>query len=120
MGKAYLIDSNVFRKYIDGELSEKGKILVRDLINSNNIQISFINRIELFSWNSIGFTSKLIKEFVILAYEFPLTEDFILKTIEIRKNVKIKLPDAIIAATAIINNLILLSVMTRISGKCPI
>jgi predicted nucleic acid-binding protein len=40
---------------------------------------------------------------------FNLTEDIILKSIEIRKHYRLKLPDAIIAATAVVNDLILLT-----------
>ncbi|MEN0050064.1 MAG: type II toxin-antitoxin system VapC family toxin [Bacteroidota bacterium] len=50
-----------------------------------------------------------IRDFISHAIEYNLTEDIILRTIEIRKSKRIKLPDAIIAATALSNNLILLT-----------
>ncbi len=40
---------------------------------------------------------------------FELEQPVIIKTVEIRKKYKIKLPDAIIAATALTQNLVLLS-----------
>jgi len=43
------------------------------------------------------------------AYVFPLNEDIVAKTIELRKKYKIKLPDAIIAATALVFNLVLIT-----------
>jgi predicted nucleic acid-binding protein len=39
----------------------------------------------------------------------PLADDVVDKTIEIRRNQKIKLPDAVIAATAMIHNYTLIS-----------
>jgi predicted nucleic acid-binding protein len=40
---------------------------------------------------------------------FSLTEEVIEKTIELKRSQKIKLPDAIIAATALVNNFTLIS-----------
>ncbi|MFD2573254.1 PIN domain-containing protein [Spirosoma soli] len=72
--------------------------------------LSVINRIELLGWipKDPNFAIDL-KLFVATSQEFGLTEDIIEQTILIRKGVKIKLPDAIIAATAIANGLTLLS-----------
>jgi len=39
----------------------------------------------------------------------PLTETIVDKTIEIRKETKVKLPDAIIAATCLVSDLILIT-----------
>jgi predicted nucleic acid-binding protein len=44
-----------------------------------------------------------------LAYQYQLTPAIVEKTIELRKAYKIKLPDAIIAATALVNKLTLIS-----------
>jgi predicted nucleic acid-binding protein len=117
MGKSYLIDSNVFRKYIDDDLSERGNELIDLILDKGIIQISVITRIELFSWNSDNYSMELIKDFVSISTEYNLTEPIIQKTIEIRKAIKIKLPDAIIAATAMVNNLILLSDNDKDFGK---
>jgi predicted nucleic acid-binding protein len=47
--------------------------------------------------------------FVKEAHIFALDEQVILKTIELRQGYRLKTPDAIIAATAIINNISLIS-----------
>lgn len=71
---------------------------------------SVITRIEL-----LGFvpddekTARVFKAFVDQGVEFGLTEPVILQTIAIRKQVKIKLPDAVSAAAAIVYDLTLLS-----------
>ena len=45
MAKGYLIDTNIFTKYTQGELSEKGNDLVDGILNSFSCQISVITRI---------------------------------------------------------------------------
>lgn len=109
MGKNYLIDTNIFTKYIQGELSEKGNELVDNIFNTFGCKISVITRIELLSWNTNQDTSDLIEEFINISEEFGLTEEIIVKTAEMRRSIKIKLPDAIIATTALLNDLILIS-----------
>jgi predicted nucleic acid-binding protein len=51
----------------------------------------------------------VLHSFIADALVFELGKDIKLKTAEIRKACKIKLPDAIIAATALVYNLTLLS-----------
>ena len=117
MAKGYLIDTNVFTKYIQDELPEKGNELIDGILNSFSCQISVITRIELLSWNTNQETIDLIEEFIEMSKEFGLTEDIIIKTAEMRRNVKIKLPDAVIATTAMVNDLILVSDNDRDFGK---
>ena len=51
----------------------------------------------------------VLESFIKGSLVYPLDELTILKTIEIRKVFKIKLPDAVIAATALVNGLSLIS-----------
>jgi predicted nucleic acid-binding protein len=110
MGKKYLIDTNVVTKYLTEELSEAGLNFVDTIIDAGEAQISVISRIEL-----LGFTPKndqllyFIRQFLDISFELALTEAVVQKTIEIRKAYKIKIPDAIIAATALSSDLTLLS-----------
>lgn len=77
---------------------------------AEELKLSIITRIELLGWkpDDPAFAADLIliieKATIIL-----LTEEVVLKTIELRKRVKIKLPDAIIAATALVHKLTLVS-----------
>lgn len=50
-----------------------------------------------------------IQELVDHAIVYNLTEEIVSHTIKIRKKKRVKLPDAIIAATALANNLVLLT-----------
>jgi len=117
MAKGYLIDTNIFTLYTQGELSEKGNTLLDGILDSFSCQISVITRIELLSWNTDEETTNLIYEFIRLSKEFSLTEEVIIKTAEMRRNKKIKLPDAVIATTAMINDLILISDNDKDFGK---
>ena len=117
MAERYLIDTNIFTKYTQGELSEKGNDLVDEILNSFGCQISVITRIELLSWNTDQETVDLIEDFIGMSKEFSLTEEIITKTAEMRRSVKIKLPDAVIATTAMVNDFILLSDNDRDFGK---
>ena len=119
MAKGYLIDTNVFTKYTQEELSEKGNELIDGILNSFSCQISVITRIELLSWNTDQETIDLIEEFIGMSKEFGLTEEIIIKTAEMRRNNKIKLPDAVIATTAIVNDLILISDNDKDFAKIP-
>ncbi len=109
MGTSYLIDTNIISKFFDGSLSANSiKWLSQLEVNEQNISV--INRIELLSWNgSKGERLAAISSFISEMNEFGLSEPIIERTIKIRKGRVIKLPDAIIAATAIVNDLTLLS-----------
>ena len=73
-------------------------------------EISIITNIELFATKKINsFEIKLLKQFVSYSIIHPLNQDLVEKTIQIRKNYNIKLPDAVIAATAIVQNLTLIT-----------
>lgn len=61
----------------------------------------------------------LLKDFIEASEVLLLTKNVVLKTIEIRKNHKIKLPDAIIAATALVHRLTLVSRNTNDFKNIP-
>ena len=75
-------------------------------IIDEQINISSINKIELLGFKE---TEQKLIDFVNFSEIYHIDNEVIDKTIELRKKYKIKLPDAIIAATAIVNNFILIS-----------
>ena len=106
MGAEYLIDTNAMCDYLGGKLPTKGLDFMDNIID-NLPAISVINRIEL-----IGHNRQELEQFKIAVegcYVFELTEDVVLKTIALRKSRSIKLPDAIIASTALVHNLTLIT-----------
>jgi len=105
MGTEYLLDTNVIIDFLAQKFSEKSELFVAQIID-NCIFLSVINKIELLGFSKC---EKEMGQIVEAAKIFYLDEIIAQKTIEIRRNYKIKLPDAVIAATAICKNLVLLS-----------
>ena len=110
MGKEYLIDTNSVIDYLDNKLPDKAN----ELIDSIDSRISVITRMELLAWPGASEQQTLIlNEFINASEVFALEEPIILKAIEIRKVHKTKLPDAIIAATALVNKLTIITRNTK-------
>lgn len=108
MGKGYLIDTNVIIGYLDGKIENKGMSFLHPIIDRIP-DISVINKIEILRFNSPDNNYKTLVEFINSSYVFSLNENIIEKTISICRANKIKLPDAIIAATALVNNFTLIT-----------
>ena len=109
MGKRFLIDTNIAIYFLDGNLTPSVIVFLQPVINQE-INISVITKIELLGWNFPNSNkSEIHNEFVNQSNIFPLDNEIVEKTIEIRRTYKIKLPDALIAATAIVFNMTLLS-----------
>jgi predicted nucleic acid-binding protein len=105
MEQKYLIDTNVLIDAQMGRFSKKGLDFLAKVINENFI-ISFITLIEYLGYKYINQSSE---EFIALAEVVGTDKLIIQRCIDLRKEYKIKLPDAIIAATALVRNLILIT-----------
>jgi len=105
MGKNYLIDTNVVIDFSHGIFSENSKKFVAEILNKKPF-ISAITQIELLGFSIVP---PQIEKFVQYASIFGINDKVIQETIKIRKQYRIKLPDALIAATAKVNNLVLLT-----------
>ena len=103
----YLLDTNVVIDFCNSKLPIKAK----ELLISVEPAISVITRIELFASGKIPEQERLTLEaFVSIATIYnSINAEIIAKTITIRQQYNTKLPDAIIAATAIIYDLVLIS-----------
>lgn len=96
----YLMDSNVIIDYVNHKLPATEVAFIEKL----PVVISVVTRVELIGrYNATKQQVQLMKAFLDNATIFDLNENIILETISIRQKCRIKLPDAIIAATAIIN-----------------
>jgi predicted nucleic acid-binding protein len=105
----YLIDNNVISNYFSGFISEKGMDFIADVIDQTP-KISVITEIEALSWVNPDKSKELIiSEFIQDADILALTPAIVARCVAIRRSRKIKTPDAIIAATAIVHNLILIT-----------
>ncbi len=110
MGKSYLIDTNSVIDFPDNRLPDKANELLDTVVSG----ISVITRIELLSWPGAESKQTLILEqFINTSEVFAMEELIILKAIDIRKSYKTKLPDAIIAATAIVHELDIITLNTK-------
>jgi predicted nucleic acid-binding protein len=106
--KKYLIDTNVIIDYLGNRLPISGLNFMNDIID-NIPTISVISKIEVLGFATTDENYFILKGFIDDSCVLDLTENVIDTCIEIRKNHKTKLPDAIIASTAITNNLILIT-----------
>lgn len=109
MAKSYLIDTSAVIKYLNGSLPEHNLNFIDQIIDEE-VYLSFISEIELQVWNPVNENDTAIYlNFVGQANILSINSIIISETIRIRKSHHLKLPDAIIAATAIINNLTLIA-----------
>ena len=105
MGTRYLIDTNTVSDYLGRKLTPEAMQYLHGIVNSTP-QIS-VMRIESLSYLSP--TIEIIRGFIGYTTVFDLTEDIILRTIALRRSRRIKIPDAIIAATALEYDLTLIT-----------
>ncbi|MBT1697766.1 type II toxin-antitoxin system VapC family toxin [Fulvivirgaceae bacterium PWU4] len=110
MGKRYLLDTNIIIYYLGGVLPEPTRQFT-DKVLMHQANLSVISRIELLSWISLTQTAlDQLNEFVDNDNVIGLEDEIIRNTILVGKhNKKVKLPDAIIAATCLTHNLTLTS-----------
>lgn len=101
MGAQYLIDSNAVIDYLSGKLPPDGMAFMHDIINAVP-KVSVITQIEVLGYNAPPEDEQLLIDFMADAEIFGITNAVVNQSIGLRKQLKIKLPDAIIAATALV------------------
>lgn len=116
---AYLIDSNAIIQFLDETLPEKAIDRLEQIVDDEDYVISVINEIEVLSFGERPKALAVAERFVQASTVIQITGDIIAKTIEIRQRNKIKLPDAVIAATALVHNLIVITRNTKDFKKVP-
>jgi predicted nucleic acid-binding protein len=110
MEQRYLIDTNVIIDNFGNKLPEKAK----KLLYSIDLTVSAVTKIEVLGWiNATKEQLQPLYDFMEIASILPINEAVIDKTITIRQTKKIALGDAIIAATAIVYQLILITNNTK-------
>ncbi len=109
MGRKILIDTNIAIGYIGNRLSGQSMDKL-DNIFDGEYHISVINKIELLGYPNLDKNEE--EKFNLLINHsilHPIDNKIIEETISIRKGHKIKLPDAIIAATCLVLGLDILT-----------
>lgn len=105
MGKRYLLDTNTALDYMGNKLPGKAKNALAQIID-DEINLSVINKIELLGFSKV---EQDLIDFVNCSNISHMDDDIVIKTIEVRRLYKIKLPDAVIAATALHYNFVLVT-----------
>jgi predicted nucleic acid-binding protein len=110
MGQRYLIDTNVIIGILNGAIPKKNALKLAKIIDTNFLVSTIVN-IESLGYYSIKPDDKIrISRFLSKATTFYIDKKIQEKAIEIRQNKKMKLGDSIIAATALVHNL---TIVTR-------
>ena len=104
----YLVDSNVLIDYVD-ERFKNNQLKALDLIFDEALTVSIITKIEILGYNGVPEEEARMINFLSYADIIPLTEEVVEETISLKKAIKIKTPDAIIASIAIVNGLTLIT-----------
>jgi predicted nucleic acid-binding protein len=109
MGTRYLIDTCVVIKYLEEVLPPEALEFIDKVVDEEST-VSFITKIELLVWNPpLPDDIKIRGEFLSGSQIIYITDEIIEKAIQIRKEKNLKLPDAVIAASAMANDFTLLS-----------
>jgi hypothetical protein len=110
MGIKYLWDTNTVIYYLQQLLPPNAEQFLDELNLQGKPAISAITEIELLCWKpAMEKDMEVVKSFIYDALVIEIEQTIKLKTAEIRKIYNIRLPDAIIAATAIVYGLTLIS-----------
>ena len=108
-GTSYLLDTNIILYLLAGDRT------LADLLFRSTLCVSEITEIELLSYPDIPQKEKkTIEQFLSMASIIELNEPIKAHTISLRRKYRLKLPDAMIAATAQHMNLPLLSADKRL------
>jgi predicted nucleic acid-binding protein len=87
-------------------LPDQGLVFLDNVIDSEPI-ISFVTEIELQTWNTVNPDDlNIYRQFISRCAIIGVDAAIIQETINIRRFFKLKLPDALIAATTIVNELV--------------
>jgi predicted nucleic acid-binding protein len=106
----YLWDTNIVIYYLQQQLPTSAEEFIDKILQSSSPIISVISEIELLCWKTQSESDiKVLQEFIDNVLTIDLEQNIKLKTAEIRRTYSIKLPDAVIAATALEYDLILIS-----------
>ena len=107
MGQGYLIDTNILIYALEGLFIDNQDMTK---IFNESFNASVISEIEFLGWKGFSEQSKIdAKNFLSLANIYPLTSEIKNLAIEIKQKYNIKLGDSIISATALSNNLSVVS-----------
>ena len=109
MGAYYLIDTNTVIELVTQLLPPAGGAWVDNLVLREEHAISVINWIGVLVNPQSAQGKAVLELFVAGSPVLPLDADVVRQTIFLRQQYRTKLPDAIVAATALVHGLVLVS-----------
>jgi predicted nucleic acid-binding protein len=110
MGIKYLWDTNTCIYFLKKLFPVSGEKFIDNLVKESQPSISVVTETELLCRTSENQQElKHLEEFVSDCYIFELDQEIKKEIINIRRDFKVKLPDAMIAATSRMNKLTLLT-----------
>jgi toxin FitB len=113
--KGYLLDTNILIYHLKGDIPES-EIERLECILKRSFLVSVITKVEFLGWRKHTVDGFLkAQEFLRHAAIIPVDSDLADLAIELRRNSNIKLADALIAATALLNDLVLVTGMKTTS-----
>jgi len=118
MGQQFLIDSNIIIDYLGGKIPASQKEFMDTVINDVPA-VSVISKIEVLGFNAPNEYIKLLESFFNDVVVLDINDEIIEQTILLRRSLKIKTPDAIIAATALVYQLNLVTRNTNDFKNIP-
>lgn len=95
-----IFDTNIFVYHLNNQLSQFGETLLRQGLSGQGAY-SVISKIEVLGFSQSEVNEAKAKQLLSRLVELPLTLEVTERTIDLRKRYRVKIPDAIIAATAI-------------------
>lgn len=120
MGINYLWDTNTIIYFLQRQFTPTAEKFIDNIVSTNQPAISAITEIELLCWKTATENDLLIlRNFIKDSYVYELSQEIKNQAVEVRKYYNIKLPDAIIAATAIVNELTIITRNAKDFEKIP-
>ena len=104
----YLIDTNAVIDYLGNKLPTSSMDFMNTVVDAGP-NVSVVTKIEVLGFNTINEHHKILTNFMNDATVLDLSDNVVEVCIDIRKKYKTKLPNAIIAATALVYDLVILS-----------
>ncbi len=109
MGINYLYDTNIFIYYLAGD-ETVSEFFSDAFLNNNYVVTSPIVRIELLCFSGLSDEEAEVIEDLLSQFDsIPISRKVENRTIALKRKNKIKLPDAVIAATALCQTAVLLT-----------
>lgn len=108
----YLLDTNILIYYFNGEMDGIVKNKVSEILRES-FQISVISKMEFLGFSFDLEENKKAVAFMEYATVIKLSDEIVQRVIDMRQEKRIKLPDAIIAASAMAYSAILVTRNTK-------